>query len=109
MLIAKLTLFCADSLACHFERFSIFVLHCDWLVSFIAGQLLFNEPRRHVEMRSQTKLALFMPHRQGIQCDVQQTYPILQHFATKLCSSTNFKMLFLTVVKDFILPALFDL
>ena len=27
---------------------------------------------------------------------------ILQHFATKLGNSTNFRMLFLTVVKDFV-------
>ena len=30
---------------------------------------------------------------------------ILQHFATKLCHSTNFNILFLAVVKDFVLPA----
>ena len=32
-------------------------------------------------------------------------FPILQHFATKLCNFTNFKMLFLAVVMDFVLLA----
>ena len=32
-------------------------------------------------------------------------FRILQHFATKICNSTNFKMLSLTVVKDFVFPA----
>ena len=36
-------------------------------------------------------------------------FRILQHFATKLCHSTNFKTLFLPAVKDFVLSALFDL
>jgi hypothetical protein len=30
---------------------------------------------------------------------------ILQHFATKLCNFTNFNMLFLAVVMDFVLLA----
>jgi hypothetical protein len=30
---------------------------------------------------------------------------ILEHFATKLCNFTNFNMLFLAVVMDFVLPA----
>ena len=29
-------------------------------------------------------------------------FHVLQHFATKLDNSTNFRMLFLTVVKDFV-------
>ena len=29
-------------------------------------------------------------------------FHVLQHFATKLGSSTNFRMLFLTIVKDFV-------
>ena len=32
-------------------------------------------------------------------------FRILQHFATKLCNFTNFKMLFLAVVMDFVLLA----
>ena len=31
-------------------------------------------------------------------------FRILPHFATKLCNSTNFEMLFLIVVKNFVLP-----
>ena len=33
-------------------------------------------------------------------------FRILQHFATKLCNFTNYKMLFLAVVMDFVLLAL---
>ena len=29
-------------------------------------------------------------------------FHVLQHFATKLGNSTNFRMLFLTIVKDFV-------
>jgi hypothetical protein len=32
-------------------------------------------------------------------------FHILQHFATKLCNFTNFNMLFLAVVMDFVLLA----
>jgi hypothetical protein len=32
-------------------------------------------------------------------------FRILQHFATKLCNFTNFNMLFLAVVMDFVLLA----
>ena len=32
-------------------------------------------------------------------------FRILQHFATKFCNSTNFKILFLAVAKDFVLLA----
>ena len=35
-------------------------------------------------------------------------FHILQHFATKRYNSTNFKILFLAIVKDFVLPAQFD-
>ena len=31
-------------------------------------------------------------------------FRVLQHFTTKLCNFTNFKMLFLAVVMDFVLP-----
>ena len=30
------------------------------------------------------------------------TFHVLQHFATKLGNSTNFRILFLTVAKDFV-------
>ena len=32
-------------------------------------------------------------------------FPYFTTFATKLCHSTNFNILFLAVVKDFVLPA----
>ena len=34
--------------------------------------------------------------------EVGHIFRILRHFATKLCNSSNFKMLFLTVVKIFV-------
>ncbi len=41
----------------------------------------------------------------NLQIPHRYIFLILQHFATKLCNFINFKMLFLTVVVDFILLA----
>jgi hypothetical protein len=42
---------------------------------------------------------------QNMQISQVYIFLILQHFATKLCNFTNFNMLFLAVVMDFVLLA----
>jgi hypothetical protein len=42
---------------------------------------------------------------QNLQISQGYIFRILQHFATKLCNFTNFNMLFLAVVMDFVLLA----
>ena len=46
---------------------------------------------------------------QNLQTSQGYIYPILQHFTTKLCNSTNPRIFFQAVLNDFILPALFRL
>jgi hypothetical protein len=42
---------------------------------------------------------------QNLQISQGYIFRILQHFATKLCNFTNFNMLFLAVVMEFVLLA----
>ena len=44
-------------------------------------------------------------HNKNLQISQGYIFRILQHFATKLCNFTNFNMLFLAVVMDFVFPA----
>ena len=58
-----------------------------------------------------SKMVTFPRVKQTIIYKTLQDYifRILQHFTTKFCNSTNFKIFFLAVVKDFVLPAKFVL
>ena len=52
-----------------------------------------------------TDTYLTVPIHQTLQISLGYIFRILQHFSTKLCNFTNFNMLILAVVMDFVLLA----
>ena len=68
-----------------------------------------NEIFYHFWAEIAAKMVTFPPRNTNISQNSQTLqgyiFRILQHFATKLCNSTNLRILFLAVAKDFVFLA----